>query len=255
MFWLIGATDSHPKKFSGFLGREDGFQDAASAMPGRRDLASTPCRFRRNKFKLAMSVGKSHPSGVRDHVAPFYANRRDASVANSLVQAILDDLAASALKTIDAVIETLPAGFPGAAADSVKRGVSQRLRLLDAGTVAEDIAPSIAASLLIAIDQILVCQANPSASSQTRFQKLSSLIVLFRFFSRFCHRSVWQARSSSSHVAAPSAVLRGPLPFQRPSNATTDERNDDMKPTKFTNEAKLKALFDYAVRAIGFYEA
>jgi hypothetical protein len=38
-------------------------------------------------------------------------------------------------------------------------------------------------------------------------------------------------------------------------NATTDERNDDMKPTKFMNEAELKALFDHAVRAIGFYEA
>ena len=38
-------------------------------------------------------------------------------------------------------------------------------------------------------------------------------------------------------------------------NATTDERNDDMKPTRFTNEAELKALFDHAVRAIGFYEA
>jgi hypothetical protein len=28
-----------------------------------------------------------------------------------------------------------------------------------------------------------------------------------------------------------------------------------MKPTRFTNEAELKALFDHAVRAIGFYEA
>ena len=27
-----------------------------------------------------------------------------------------------------------------------------------------------------------------------------------------------------------------------------------MKPTKFTNEAELQALFDHAVRAIGFYE-
>jgi hypothetical protein len=43
--------------------------------------------------------------------------------------------------------------------------------------------------------------------------------------------------------------------FSNAVNATTDERNDDMKPTKFTNEAELKALFDHAVRAIGFYEA
>jgi hypothetical protein len=64
----------------------------------------------------------------------------NSGVANSVVQAILDDLGARALKTIDAVIETLPAGFPGAIADSVRRGVSQRLRLLDAETAAEDIA-------------------------------------------------------------------------------------------------------------------
>ena len=52
--------------------------------------------------------------------------------------------------------------------------------------------------------------------------------------------------------------LRGALwtvAFPTPVNATTDERNDDMKPTRFTNEAELKALFDHAVRAIGFYEA
>jgi hypothetical protein len=42
--------------------------------------------------------------------------------------------------------------------------------------------------------------------------------------------------------------------FPTPVNATTDERNDDMKPTRFTNEAELKALFDHGVRAIGFYE-
>ena len=28
-----------------------------------------------------------------------------------------------------------------------------------------------------------------------------------------------------------------------------------MKPTRFTNEAELRALFEHAVRAIGFYEA
>jgi serine/threonine-protein kinase HipA len=88
-----------------------------------------------------MSVGKSHHYAVAE-IMPrhFMQTAGDAGVANSLVQAILDDLAAHALKTIDAVIETLPVGFPGAVADSVRRGVSQRLRLLDAGTTAEDIA-------------------------------------------------------------------------------------------------------------------
>jgi serine/threonine-protein kinase HipA len=96
-------------------------------------------QIRRNKFKLAMSVGKSRHYAVAE-IMPrhFMQTAGDAGVANSLVQAILDDLAARALKTIDAVIETLPAGFPGPVTDSVRRGVSQRLRRLDAGTAAED---------------------------------------------------------------------------------------------------------------------
>ena len=76
--------------------------------------------------------------------------------------------------------------------------------------------------------------------------------------------SVFSAVSStglSGKREAPPLTLR-PLQgalwtvaFPTPVNATTDERNDDMKPAKFTNKAELKALFDHAVRAIGFYEA
>ena len=96
-------------------------------------------QIRRNKFKLAMSVGKSHHYAVAE-IMPrhFMQTAGNSGVTNSLVQAILDDLGARALKTIDAVIETLPVGFPGAVADSVRRGVSQRLRLFDASTTAED---------------------------------------------------------------------------------------------------------------------
>src|SRR5271165_5722615 len=57
----------------------------------------------------------------------------------------------------------------------------------------EGAPPRIGASLLFAIDRTLVSQASASASSQKRFQKLSSFIVPFRSFSRFWHRSVWQA--------------------------------------------------------------
>ena len=141
VFWLIGATDGHAKNFSVFLGPGGRF----SMTPLYDVLTAQPSldanQIRRNKFKLAMSVGKSHHYAVAE-IMPrhFMQTAGDAGVANSLVQAILDDLAARALKTIDAVIETLPAGFPGAVADSVRRGVSQRLRLLDAGTAAEDIA-------------------------------------------------------------------------------------------------------------------
>ena len=95
-------------------------------------------QIRHNKFKLAMSVGTNRHYAIAE-IMPrhFMQTAGNSGVANSLVQAIL---AARALKTIDTVIETLPAGFPGAVADSVRRGVSQRLRLLDAGTTAEDTA-------------------------------------------------------------------------------------------------------------------
>ena len=73
-------------------------------------------------------------------------------------------------------------------------------------------------------------------------------------FSRFWHRLCGK-REAPPLTLRP---LRGALwtvAFPTPVNRTTDERNDDMKPTRFTNEAELKALFDHAVRAIGFYEA
>ena len=141
VFWLIGATDGHAKNFSVFLGPGGRF----SMTPLYDVLTAQPSldanQIRRNKFKLAMSVGTNRHYAIAE-IMPrhFIQTAGNSGVANSLVQAILDDLAARALKTIDAVIETLPAGFPGAVVDSVKRGVSQRLRLLDAGTAAEDIA-------------------------------------------------------------------------------------------------------------------
>ena len=141
LFWLIGATDGHAKNFSVFLGPGGRF----SMTPLYDVLTAQPSldanQIRRNKFKLAMSVGTNRHYAIAE-IMPrhFMQTAGNSGVANSLVQAILDDLAARALKTIDAVIETLPAGFPGAVADSVRRGVSQRLRLLDAGTTAEDTA-------------------------------------------------------------------------------------------------------------------
>jgi hypothetical protein len=41
----------------------------------------------------------------------------------------------------------------------------------------------------------------------------------------------------------------------RPLLGSTSNVCTRAKPTRFTNEAELKALFDHAVRAIGFYEA
>jgi hypothetical protein len=85
--------------------------------------------------------------------------------------------------------------------------------------------------------------------------KLSSLIRPIPFFQTVSGTGLSGKREAPPLTLRP---LRGALwtvAFPTPVNATTDERNDDMKPTRYTNEAELKALFDHAVRAIGFYEA
>ncbi len=133
VFWLIGATDGHAKNFSVFLGPGGRF----SMTPLYDVLTAQPSldanQIQRNKFKLAMSVGTNRHYEIVDIVPRHFMQTAELSgVAKSVVQAILDDLAARALKTIDSVIEALPGGFPGALADSVRHGVSERLRLIDA---------------------------------------------------------------------------------------------------------------------------
>ncbi len=133
VFWLIGATDGHAKNFSVFLGPGGRF----SMTPLYDVLTAQPSldanQIRSNKFKLAMSLGTNRHYEIVDIVPRHFMQTAELSgVAKSVVQAILDDLAARALKTIDSVIEALPGGFPGALADSVRHGVSERLRLIDA---------------------------------------------------------------------------------------------------------------------------
>jgi hypothetical protein len=143
-------------------------------------------------------------------------------------------------------------GFRGRSRTSARRRVSQRLRLLDADTAGY--RSSIATSLLIHRPNLgplgqperFIANAVPKAIVPHR------PVPFFQpFLATVCLASVKLLLSR----CGPCGVLCGPSLFPTPVNATTDERNDDMKPTKFTNEAQLKALFDHAVRAIGFYEA
>lgn len=133
VFWLIGATDGHAKNFSVFLGPGGRF----SMTPLYDVLTAQPSldanQIRRNRFKLAMSVGTNRHYAVAD-IMPrhFIQTADDAAIAKSLVQTIFDDLTARASKMIDTVIDALPANYPASVADSVKHGVSERLRLFDA---------------------------------------------------------------------------------------------------------------------------
>ena len=121
----------------------------------------------------------------------------------------------------------------------------------DSGAASEDIAVQSAIMRLFAdLRGVRPAQALRRKRGSKRRHPSSSCSVLSAVLAPVCVASV--------KLLLTLRPLRGALwtvAFPTPVNATTDEKNDDMKPTRFTNEAQLKALFDHAVRAIGFYEA
>ncbi|GBD46942.1 type II toxin-antitoxin system HipA family toxin [Methylopila sp. Yamaguchi] len=130
-FWLIGATDGHAKNFSIFLAPGGRFR----MTPLYDVLTTQPTvdagRIRRNQFKLAMSLGKSRHYRV-DDIAPrhFLETAADAGVGGSIMRAILDDLAANALRIATEVVEELPAGFPEELTASILNAIRRRAPLL-----------------------------------------------------------------------------------------------------------------------------
>jgi serine/threonine-protein kinase HipA len=133
LFWLVGATDGHAKNFSVAIGPGGRFRltalyDVLSAQPS---LDAGQIRIR--KFKLAMSVGKNRHYPIGD-ILPrhFLQTAALAGVGASLVRAIFADLAATAVAQTDAVIASLPRGFPDPLVTSVRAAVRERARLLAA---------------------------------------------------------------------------------------------------------------------------
>src|SRR3546814_34081 len=91
--WLIGATDGHGKNFSIFL-RPEGrygltpFYDVLSAQPAL-DQKQIP----RNKFKLAMSVGKSRKYEIINVVGRhFIENGKDTGLGPTIMKQVVTEL-------------------------------------------------------------------------------------------------------------------------------------------------------------------
>jgi serine/threonine-protein kinase HipA len=129
VFWLLGATDGHAKNFSVFLSPGGRFRmtplyDVISAQP-----SADAGQIRRNKMKLAMAVGDK-PHYVVDTVMPghFQQTAARAGVGASIVEAILEDIRATAPLAIDTIKNTLPGDFPEAVAASIFRGFEARLQ-------------------------------------------------------------------------------------------------------------------------------
>jgi len=129
LFWLIGATDGHAKNFSIFLGPGGRFKltpvyDVLTAQPS---LASR--QIERKQLKLAMSVGNSRHYRLDEIKGRhFIQTAEQAGLPGSLASEVLTEVVQTAETAIKAVEKHLPRGFPASIHDSVKAGLTARLK-------------------------------------------------------------------------------------------------------------------------------
>lgn len=131
LFWLIGATDGHAKNFSLFLGPGGSYRltplyDVLTAQP-----SLDAGQIRKNRFKLAMSVGRSRHYRI-DEIARrhFEETGREAGLPRSLGRLAIERMADMVEEALAEVENVLPSGFPEEIHTSVARAVRQRRRLL-----------------------------------------------------------------------------------------------------------------------------
>lgn len=129
LFWLIGAPDGHAKNFSVFLApggryRLTPFYDVLTGQP-----AHDAGQIRRNRFKLAMSVGGHYRM---DEVAGrhFVETAARARIAPSLATEVMAEVQDTAAEAFDRVLGQMPAAFPEQLHASVRTAAESRLRLL-----------------------------------------------------------------------------------------------------------------------------
>jgi serine/threonine-protein kinase HipA len=131
IFWLLGATDGHAKNFSVFITPGGRFRmtpayDVLTAQPSL-DAGQIP----KNKFKLAMSVGKNRHYDVLEIMPRHFLQTADlAGLGLPAMRPIIEDLGENATRKAAAVIEALPHDFPGQLVESVMAAINERSRLL-----------------------------------------------------------------------------------------------------------------------------
>jgi serine/threonine-protein kinase HipA len=129
LFWLIGAPDGHAKNFSIFLTPGGRFRltpiyDVLTGQP-----SADAGEIRRNRFKVAMSVGGHYRMDeiVGRH---FVEAAKRARIPRQLAAEVMEEVADTAPQALEAVLGLMPADFPAALHSSVKGAVEGRLRLL-----------------------------------------------------------------------------------------------------------------------------
>ena len=132
VFWLLGATDGHAKNFSIFLKPGGRFRmtplyDVLSAQP-----SVDAGQLRENGFKLALAVGDNRHY-VINTIFPrhFVQTAARGGLPALAIDEICGELVEAAEPAIEAVLQSLPRGFPAELADSVVNGIRARLRLME----------------------------------------------------------------------------------------------------------------------------
>ncbi|MFN7746868.1 MAG: type II toxin-antitoxin system HipA family toxin [Hyphomonadaceae bacterium] len=128
LFWLIGATDGHAKNFSIQLRSGGKFQltpfyDVLTAQPAVDDA-----QIRHNKYKLAMSVGKSkHYDIFGIHRRHFIETAKAASLSAVGVHELIEDITVNADRCLKQLRDELPNDFPDFIHQSVSKAMRSRL--------------------------------------------------------------------------------------------------------------------------------
>jgi serine/threonine-protein kinase HipA len=131
LFWLIGATDGHAKNFSIRLRSGGKFQltpfyDVLTAQPAVDDA-----QIRHNKYKLAMSVGKSkHYDIFGIHRRHFIETAKAAALSVASVNTLIDDIVANADNHLEQLAAELPHDFPAYIHVSVCKALRSRIQRL-----------------------------------------------------------------------------------------------------------------------------
>jgi serine/threonine-protein kinase HipA len=129
LFWLLGATDGHAKNFSIFLGPKGRFKatpiyDVLSAQPSLDQRQIEP-----KQMKLAMFVGDNRHYGVEEiEGRHFVQTVKRAHLSEEIAHEALEEIKESAEKAIGIVEKELPQNFPMDVADSIFKGLRERLR-------------------------------------------------------------------------------------------------------------------------------
>lgn len=131
LFWLIGATDGHGKNFSIFLRPGGGFEltpfyDVLSAQPAF-DMRQIP----NNRYKLAMSVGKSRKYQILNIVGRhFVETGRKAGLGPTPIREAISEIIDIAPAALERARAQMPGDFFGIVHESVSRALNERLERL-----------------------------------------------------------------------------------------------------------------------------